>query len=192
MPEWPEQESPKNKSTKNKSSEQEPAEQSFSRQQVIIQPSRGARLRMLMLGVAMVVPLLVLAPLLSRYHHLGRSLLVEPLLLESFEQTRGFVLLIYAGVVLVVWFLSYRLALLARNIGEQRRYPPAQSQVLFPTELLEGDRAERMRRLCNLVSLLLIVIAVVLFYGLVLFYLESVALLEIAREFAAMFQGQEL
>ncbi|RLA11346.1 MAG: hypothetical protein DRQ60_08260 [Gammaproteobacteria bacterium] len=149
----------------------------------IIQPSRGARMRAVLLGVAMVVPMLALLPALNRYQSLGLALLVQPELLTEFERARSYMLLIFSGVVLVIWFLAFALARLARNITEYRCYPPPGSQVLFPTELIVGNEVGAIKRFCNLAAVALLILAVVFFVALTRLYSESTALLEASSAF---------
>ena len=152
----------------------------------LLQPTNGARLRAVMLGVAMVVPMMALLPLLNRYHYLGLAVLVEPDLLTNFERIRGYLLLIYTGVVLVIWYLSFTLANLAGHIRRARYYPPPGSKVLFTTELVVGKDADWIRRFCNVSSTLLLLMAVIMFVGLIQFYTESSALQLDLQEFAGM------
>lgn len=144
----------------------------------VIQPSGGARLRAVLLGVAMIVPMLALLPALNRYSALGLATLVEPELMNEFERARAFLLLIFSGVVLVIWFLSFTLARLARNIAEYRCYPPPGSHVLFPTEIIVGNQVAAIRRFCNLASVALLILAVVFFVALTRIYFESTELLD--------------
>ncbi|MBL4621832.1 MAG: hypothetical protein JKY89_05490 [Immundisolibacteraceae bacterium] len=153
----------------------------------LFHPTNSARLRAVMLGVAMVVPMMALIPLLNRYHHLGLAVLVEPGLLANFERIRGYLLLIYTGVVLVIWYLSFMLANLASNIRRARCYPPPGSKVLFTTELVVGKESDWIKRFCSISAILLILLAVIMFVGLVQFYTESSALQAALGDFAAMF-----
>ena len=143
----------------------------------IIQPSRGARMRAVLLGVAMVGPMMALLPALNRYSSLGLAVVVQPELLADFESARSYLLLIFSGVILVIWFLSFALARLARNITEYRCYPPPGSHVLFPTELIVGERVGAIRRFCNLAAVALLVLAVVFFVALTQLYTESAGVL---------------
>jgi len=143
----------------------------------IIQPSRGARMRAVLLGVAMVVPMMALLPALNRYSYLGLAVVVQPELITDFESARSYLLLIFSGVILVIWFLSFALARLARNITEYRCYPPPGSHVLFPTELIVGERVDAIRRFCNMAAVALLVLAVVFFVALTQLYTESAGLL---------------
>ncbi len=149
----------------------------------IIQPGRSARMRAVLLGVAMVVPMLALLPVLNRYQYLGLAVLVEPELLRDFEATRGYLLLIFSGVVLVIWYPAFTLARLARNIAEYKCYPPPGSQVLFPTELIVGEQVARIRRFCNMAAVALILLAGLFFFGLIQLYTESTLQLDILRGF---------
>jgi len=157
----------------------------------IIQPSGGARMRAALLGVAMVVPMLALLPALNRYGSLGLATVAQPELLAEFENARGYLLLISSGVVLVIWFLAFALARLARNIREYRCYPPPGSHVLFPTKIIVGREVAAIQRFCNLAAVALLVLAVVFFFALIQLYAESTALLEVLSELAEMevFQG---
>ncbi|MBV1889705.1 MAG: hypothetical protein KUG54_01630 [Gammaproteobacteria bacterium] len=153
----------------------------------LLYPTNSARLRAVMLGVAMVVPMMALIPLLNRYHYLGLAVLVDPELLMNFERIRGYLLLIYTGVILVIWYLSFSLANLAGHIRRARCYPPPGSKVLFTTELVVGKESDWIKRFCNISATLLLLMAVVMFVGLIQFYIESVALQEALGDFVAMF-----
>ena len=98
--------------------------------------------------------------------------------MDEFERARGFLLLIFSGVVLVIWFLSFTLARLARNIGEYRCYPPPGSHVLFSTEVIVGNQVAAIRRFCNLAAVALLILAVVFFVALTRIYFESTGLLD--------------
>ena len=153
----------------------------------LLYPTNSARLRAVMLGVAMVVPMMALIPLLNRYHYLGLAVLVEPELLMNFERIRGYLLLIYTGVVLVIWYLSFTLANLAGHIQRARCYPPPGSKVLFTTELVVGKDCDWIKRFCSISATLLLLLAVVMFVGLIQFYTESSALQAALGDFVDMF-----
>lgn len=143
----------------------------------IIQPSRSARLRVALLAVAMLVPMLSLLPVLNRYQTLGLMALAEPELMLEFERVRAYLLLIFSGVVMIIWYLAYALARLARNIGHHGCYPPPSSSVLFPTEVVVGRQCAMIRRFCNLSALVLLLLAGLFFFGLMRLYTESTELL---------------